>query len=106
MSYAYVLDEELNAIAVDDQGLEEYIKRNGNPVKHIAFNYVEDVLISTIFLSANCQWNPDKPPLFFETEVFGGELDRMQTRYSTYEQAVAGHRAIVDLVLSQSLIPA
>lgn len=106
MSCTYVLNDELEAIAVDDQGLEEYAKRNGNPVKHIAFNYVGDVLISTIFLSANHQWNPDKPPLLYETEVFGGELDRMQTRYSTYGQAVIGHRAIVDLVLSQSLIPA
>lgn len=106
MSYVYVLDEELNAIAVDEQQLEEYFRCNGDPVKHIAFNYVGNVLISTLFLSINCQWNPEKPPLVFETMVFGGELDKYQIRYSTYEKAIEGHQAVAKLVLSQSLIPA
>lgn len=98
MSYAYVLNDELKAIAVDYKGLEEYLKNNGDPVKHIAFNYVGNILISTIFLSVNCQWKQGEPPLVFETMVFGGKFDEHQTRYSTYEQAVAGHQAIVEII--------
>ena len=66
--------------SVNNQELEEYVKKNGNPVKHIAFNYVKDILISTIFLSVNCQWRQGYPPLFFETEVFGGRTRQVSNK--------------------------
>ena len=46
--------------------------------------------VSTVFLGC--------PPVFFETMVFGGRLNEWQWRYSTYEEAKAGHCRIVKQV--------
>ena len=53
-----------------------------------------DVLVSTVFLGLNHRFG-DGPPLLFETLVFGGPLDGEMDRYSTWDEAVAGHNAIV-----------
>ena len=53
--------------------------------------------ISTVFLGLNHQWGQG-PPLLFETMVFGGPLDQEQERYSTWEEAETGHRAMVGRV--------
>lgn len=51
-----------------------------------------EVLVSTVFLGLNHQCLPGGPPLWFETMVFGGPLDRETERYTTYDQAEEGHR--------------
>lgn len=53
--------------------------------------------ISTVWLGLNYQWLPDRPPLIFETMIFGGPLDMKQWRYSTEDQALAGHTEAVRL---------
>ena len=40
------------------------------------------------------------PPLLFETMIFGGEHDQFQERYSTWEEAMAGHKKAVELVFA------
>lgn len=50
--------------------------------------------VSTVFLGLDHQWG-DGPPLLFETMVFGGEHDQWQDRYSTWDQAQAGHDRVV-----------
>jgi hypothetical protein len=52
--------------------------------------FADGVYVSTVFLGMNHQYG-DGPPLLFETMVFGGEFDQEQERYSTYEEAEAGH---------------
>ena len=37
-------------------------------------------------------------PLLFETMVFGGPLDGEQERYSTWNEAEAGHKLMVERV--------
>lgn len=54
--------------------------------------------VSTVFLGLDHQWMPDLPPLIFETMVFP-ECDICE-RYSTWDQAVAGHETVVREVLS------
>lgn len=54
-----------------------------------------DVRVSTVFLGLNHNWG-DGPPHIFETMVFGGLLDQEQDRYSTWEEAEAGHEAMVE----------
>ncbi|MCB1712828.1 MAG: hypothetical protein KDH96_10220 [Candidatus Riesia sp.] len=53
--------------------------------------------VSTVFLGIDHQWG-DGPPLVFETMVFGpkgwGEMD--MDRYSTWDEAVSGHKAMVE----------
>ena len=53
-----------------------------------------DVRVSTVFLGLNHQWGAG-PPLLFETMVFGGPLDQEMERYSTWDEAEAGHREMV-----------
>lgn len=54
------------------------------------------VLVSTVFLGINHQFNLDLPPLVFETMIFGGLLDSYQERYSTYDEALKGHQKVVE----------
>lgn len=58
------------------------------------------VEVSTVFLVINHQFAPDLPPLLFETMLFTGdpnhEFDMWLDRYTTEEQAKAGHAAIVE----------
>jgi hypothetical protein len=58
---------------------------------------IGDVDISTVFLGMDHQIFEGKPMLF-ETMVFGGEHDRYQERYSTWEEAEAGHQKVCELV--------
>lgn len=49
------------------------------------------VFVSTVYLGLDHGWG-DGPPLIYETMIFGGAADQWQDRYTTREQAVAGHR--------------
>ncbi len=56
--------------------------------------------ISTIWIGVNFQFG-EGDPLIFETKVFGndkGWAEQLGQRYSTKEQAMAGHAEIVALV--------
>lgn len=55
-----------------------------------------EVRVSTMFLVINHGRNGK--PLWFETMVFGGPLSDECGRYETWEEAEAGHWAIVDRV--------
>ena len=54
-----------------------------------------DIDVSTVFLGLNHQWGAG-PPLLFETMVFQGDTSwDWQERYTTWDEAVAGHAAMV-----------
>lgn len=55
----------------------------------------KDVSVSTVFLGLDHQFG-EGPPLIFETMVFGGPLDQYEERYSTWEEAEAGHKRWVE----------
>ena len=60
---------------------------------------VGDHWVSTVFLGINHGFDPDEDPLLFETMVFdkerhGGDMER----YSTWDDALAGHEAMVERV--------
>lgn len=54
------------------------------------------VTVSTIFLGLDHGWDEGGPPILFETMIIGGPLDESQERYSTWDEAVAGHGRWVD----------
>ena len=66
--------------------------------RHIADTHIGDVHVSTVFLGLDHQWFPGGKPHIFETMIFGGEHDQDQWRYSTWEEAEAGHAHAVKLV--------
>jgi hypothetical protein len=62
----------------------------------------DEILVSTTFLMGiNHRWMNGTEPLLFETMVFGGTMDHAQWRYSTWEQAEAGHQEVLDQLLRE-----
>lgn len=59
----------------------------------------DGIEVSTVFLGFNHQFMGDKP-LLFETMVLGGEHDEYQERYSTWEEAEAGHQKTIEMLFN------
>lgn len=57
----------------------------------------DDVEVSTVFLGLDYSFD-DGPPLLFETMVFGGEHDQDCERVSTWDEAEAMHKLVVERV--------
>lgn len=89
-----------------------YYDRQGNPTtvdefekiysgdRHVGLTDIGGITVSTVFLGIDHSFGSG-PPLLFETMVFdpaAGPLDEEQVRYSTEEQAAAGHAAMVERV--------
>lgn len=75
--------------------------------RHVAQTTVGNLWVSTVFLGMDHQYG-DGPPLLYETMVFGfdekGErdyADRECYRYSTWDDAEAGHAAVVKQLQKQ-----
>lgn len=58
----------------------------------------EECEVSTVFLTMDHNFTGDGPPIVFETLVFGGPMADHQWRYATWDEAVVGHEATVELV--------
>jgi hypothetical protein len=54
--------------------------------------------VSTVFLGIDHSHRDDGPPVLFETLVFEGPMDGQMERYHTWDEAVAGHAAMVERV--------
>lgn len=93
----YVLDEDNNPVEAADH--YEWVKffRSGN--RQTAEDFVRNARVSTVFLGLDHNYSGEGPPLLFETMIFGGKLDGGQWRYSTREEALAGHIETVRRVL-------
>jgi hypothetical protein len=65
--------------------------------RRVAADEVGSIRISTVFLGLDHNFGGG-PPLLFETMVFGGDLDQECERYSTWEEAEAGHRKMIERV--------
>lgn len=91
----YVLDENKKIKEVPDvlTWANEFEEKN-RKVAHTKIN--EEVFVSTVFLGLDHNWGMG-PPLVFETMIFGGPHDEYQTRYSTWDEAVAGHEIAVKI---------
>lgn len=56
--------------------------------------------VSTVFLGIDHNHTNSGPPLLFETMVFRGDHGGEMDRYSTWEEAVVGHRRMCDTLTS------
>lgn len=65
----------------------------------VAKDTIGDADISTVFLGLNHGYGGKK--LWFETMIFGGEHDEFQERYATWEEAEAGHKRAVEMVMKK-----
>ena len=95
MSDKYILDENGNPQEEKDSMKWACWFATGNRI--IARNEINRRRISTVFLGLNHNFGEGKP-LLFETMIFDGKHDEYQERYSTKEEALAGHAKAVELV--------
>lgn len=94
----YILDDSGNPVAEPD--LTKWGKWLQNAKRHVAYEKIGDVRISTVFLGSDHNWG-DGPPVLWETMVFchGHPLDQEQDRCSgSREQAEAMHAKMVERV--------
>jgi len=67
---------------------------------------VRGVTVSTVFLGIDHNHFGGGAPILFETMVFGHNQDSeeefydFQERYCTWDEAVAGHKSVVDNILN------
>jgi len=93
----YTLDENNKPIAsISIIEASEWMENNPER-KAVKQDKIGDVFISTVFLGLNHAWNSDIPVLW-ETMIFGGEHDQYQDRYTSYEDALEGHKKALDLI--------
>lgn len=77
----------------DETGISDYGR--------IGWDVVRDLEVSTVWLGIDHGWgystDPDNyRPVLFETMVFGGDGDNYCERYHTEEEAITGHRRVVE----------
>jgi hypothetical protein len=56
------------------------------------------VTVSTVFLGLDHSFGSEGPPIIFETLVFGGPHNETMDRYSTWDEAEAGHNRMLEKV--------
>lgn len=72
--------------------------------RRVAKDEIDGLVVSTVFLHMDHGFG-DGPPLLFETMILDGSDsdDRYQERYSTWEEAEAGHARAVAMVRKRRL---
>ncbi len=81
---------------VECENVLEWAKEFENQNRIVGFSQVKKVRVSTIFLGLDHSFNGGKPVLF-ETMIFGGKHNEYQERYSTWDEAVEGHKKACEL---------
>jgi len=66
--------------------------------RHIGYDQIGDVRISTVWLGLDHRLLGHGPPLIFETMIFGGDHDQDCWRYSSEYEARKGHDRALALV--------
>lgn len=110
--WMYILDHNKNVIPTKDPLMAEaFLQGTDRIVKQ---TYVREKLISTVFLPIDHDflWDikhprnpkPNPSPLVFETMIFAAPhfgQEEYCERYSTYKEALKGHRNTVRMVIQQ-----
>ncbi len=89
----YILDGK-NVVECND--VLEWKKWFQDADKHVAKTEKDGIRVSTIFIGINQSFDKSEP-LLFETMIFGGEHDKEQWQYSTWEEAEKGHIEAVSI---------
>ena len=91
----YVLDADhkvVRAASVIEWG---EFKRDFDANCRVAHTEVGNRWVSTVFLGTDCSYGFGKVPVVFETMIFGPNQSDVADRYETWDEAVAGHEAVV-----------
>jgi hypothetical protein len=90
----WILDEEHGLVPVDLMTWARWLEGKTN--RRVALTQTKLHRVSTVFVGLDMSFVGSGPPIVFETMVFsdGGD-DTEQWRYSSWDDAVAGHNAAV-----------
>lgn len=94
MNDHYILDGH-KTVAVDLMTWAKWFEKKID--RHVADEKIGEARISTVFLGLDYSFG-EGPPLIFETMVFGGPHDMDQDRCTTWEEAEAMHKRMVEKV--------
>jgi len=75
-------------------GLMEWARAFEADDRHVGDDRIGEAHVSTVWLGLDHSFG-EGPPLIFETMIFGGPHEEYCERYSTEEEARAGHERIV-----------
>jgi len=98
----YTLDNNNKPIAAASiteaaKWLDENLER-----KVVKQDHLDDgVWVSTVFLGLDHAWPKGNTPVLWETMIFGGEHDQYQDRYTSYEDALEGHKKALTLITKE-----
>lgn len=81
---------------VEAESFSEWAKSFDFKKRVVAKTKLKGAVISTVFFGID--GNIAGPPLVFETMIFGGNLHGYQKKYSTWKEAVKGHKEIIKLL--------
>lgn len=90
----YILQDKVPVVISDPQIWGEFMETQDRIIKKTEFG---DIHISTVFIGLNHSLDGSKI-LLFETLVFQGPLDSEMERYSSWEEAEAGHAKMEEKV--------
>lgn len=71
--------------------LIEWARWFENADRRVGHDFIGKVRVSTVFLGVDHSFGRG-PPELFETMIFGGPHDGYAERYSTWDEAEAGHK--------------
>jgi hypothetical protein len=90
----YILGADNQIIAVDAMTWAKWFENMPN--RTVGYTQItSEILVSTVFLGLDHRFSGRRPAILFETVVFGGPRDGDMWRYSSWDDAEAGHAAAV-----------
>jgi hypothetical protein len=103
MALFYYLDKDDNIVPVDNISNPEWLSfMKDFARRRLATDAVSDrVTVSTVFLGID-HGVPEGVPVLWETLIFGGPLNGKMRRYSSREEALKGHKDMLDLARTGS----
>ncbi len=80
---------------------EEFAEIYNPETKIIGRDEIGNFMVSTVFLGLDHNYAPNGPPILFETMIFEEGEGEEHERYCTYQEAVDGHKTIVNRLLEE-----
>jgi len=93
----YVLDS-MNRVVPEPDIMKAAKFKDDFPRRVVAQHNFGESLVSTVFTCINLNFEPDGPPHVFETLIRGGPYHDHMRRYSTWQEAEAGHRTALKAI--------
>lgn len=98
MSHLYILaDDGKTPIPVEDVLVWARWYEQADKERRVGYDTIGDTEVSTIFLGIEHNFGIKGRPILWETMIFGGPLDHEMGRYTSYDEALAGHEHWVEL---------